>query len=119
MTSDIVDPFNTDFLSLRKSLAVKTIAIAATQTLASASTATFAQPTGFTGLYGQAGLGLGNSNTKSTFTEVEAGNVDSETQTYGTSNIAGNLALGYNHGFSNGFNLGANIFTMSAAMIRV
>lgn len=89
---------------MKATLLTTTLALAVVAPLA------FAQPTGLTGFYGQAGLGLGSSNMKTTTQTTESNVTETETLKYGESNVAGTLALGYNHGFSNGFNLGANIF---------
>lgn len=84
--------------------------LTATLAVACATPVAFAQPTGFTGLYGQAGLGIATSNMKTTTQTTESNATELETLKYGESNVAGTLALGYNYGFSNGFNLGANVF---------
>jgi outer membrane immunogenic protein len=89
---------------------MKKLLIASALSAAFVSPAVFAQANGFTGIYGQASVGVGSSQTRvdTTYTNTTYNNNGS--QSFGDQNVAGSLALGYNYGFSNGFNLGANIF---------
>lgn len=69
-----------------------------------------AQPTGLSGFYGQASVGLGSANFKRSTAKTEEGIADTESAKFGESAVAGSVALGYNYSFSNGFNLGTNVF---------
>jgi opacity protein-like surface antigen len=93
---------------------MKKLIIASALSAAFVSPAVFAQATGFTGFYGQVGLGMSTSNTNNSLsdTEIATGAVGelSLSGKVGQQNVAGAIALGYNYGFRNGLNLGANVF---------
>lgn len=88
---------------------MKKLIMASALSAAFVSPAVFAQATGFTGVYGQLGIGMNSGGTKSSAVDSASG-----TEIFGgdlgQQNVAGNVALGYNYTFSNGFNLGANVF---------
>ena len=83
---------------------MKKLTIASVLSAVLLSPTAFAQSNGFTGLYGQVGIGIGSANIKDKYCEG-CGNYN-----WGKQAVAGNLALGYNYTFSNRFNLGANAF---------
>lgn len=92
---------------------MKKLIIAGALSAAFASPAVFAQATGFTGIYGQAGLGVSSAGSESSINSPSMYEGDSGfslSNDFGQANISGSVALGYNHGFRNGFNIGANIF---------
>ena len=85
---------------------MKKLIIASALSAAFVSPAVFAQATGFTGFYGQVGLGMNSAGTNANL----AGENESVSPKLGEQNVAGNIALGYNFGLPNGFNIGANVF---------
>jgi len=90
---------------------MKKLIIASALSAAFVSPAVFAQATGFTGFYGQVGLGMNSAGTTATTTipdAPEAGSIFGGK--LGEQNVAGNVALGYNYSLSNGLTIGANVF---------
>jgi len=94
---------------------MKKLIIASALSAAFVSPAVFAQATGFTGFYGQVGLGMNSSgsnvNAASPRDPSDQNDIGfSLSGKLGEQNVAGSVALGYNLGLPNGFNIGANVF---------
>ena len=92
---------------------MKKLIIASALSAAFVSPAVFAQATGFTGFYGQVGLGMNSSGSNVNIASPAQPEGDEAlflSGKLGQQNVAGNVALGYNLGLSNGFNIGANVF---------
>lgn len=90
---------------------MKKLIIASALSAAFVSPAVFAQATGFTGFYGQVGLGMNSAGTDASTTVPQApqfGNFFGGK--LGEQNVAGNVALGYNYSLPNGLTIGANVF---------
>ena len=91
---------------------MKKLIIASALSAAFVSPAVFAQATGFTGFYGQVGLGMNSagSNVNTNLQDPDPDEFISSSGKLGQQNIAGNVAFGYNYGLPNGLNIGANVF---------
>jgi opacity protein-like surface antigen len=91
---------------------MKKLIIASALSAAFVSPTVFAQATGFTGFYGQVGLGMNSagSNVNASLQAPDPEDSISSSGKLGQQNIAGNVAFGYNYGLTNGLNIGANVF---------